>query len=127
MATIEQGITENEPNSVTVESTETESVAAVEHGITENEPNFVSTRNTKEIAKDNHQAKGLFREDRTPRSSPRKRCRRSRRGDRRRPLNTGRPTRAFGAGLRARAGYSAVPNIKEGSKLPAAYRPLPDD
>jgi len=75
-------------------------VAPCEQGITQNEADFVYINNTKKISKDNHKAKVFFRDDRKPRSSPRKRCRRPRRGHRRGPLNTARPTPVFGAGRR---------------------------
>ena len=50
VAPVEQGITENGPNSATVENTGTKPVVVVEQGITENGPNSVASANT-EMAK----------------------------------------------------------------------------
>jgi hypothetical protein len=98
VAASDHGITQTEPNSVSIETTVIESVLPSDHGITETEPNSVSIETTEDFSS---KGKVPYRDDRQPRASPRKRCRRGCRGDWHVPLNTTRPTRAFGAGRRA--------------------------
>jgi hypothetical protein len=107
IAAAELGNTQNEPNLGDIQNTDYDSVAPVDQRITQNEPNFVSSYTANEISQDNDKARVLFREGRSPRASPRVRCRRSSRGDLRLPLNGARPNRACGAGRRVRAESSS--------------------
>jgi len=93
----DQGITQTEPNFLSIDNTETDSVPPSDQGITQTEPNFLSIKNT---ADSSSKGRVFYRDDRQPRASPRKRYRRGRRGHWRVPLNTARPTRGFGAGRR---------------------------
>jgi hypothetical protein len=100
VAPSDHGITENKPNSVSIENTVTGSVAPRDHEITENKPNFLPIENTEHSSVNGRKGSVLYRDDRKPRASSRKRYLRSRGGHWRGLLSAARPTRGFGAGRR---------------------------
>jgi hypothetical protein len=91
----DHGITQNEPNFLSIDATATVSVARSNHQIPQDEPIFQSIDTT---ADSRSKRRVLYQDDRRIRAKPRKRHLRGRRGHRRVPLNAARPSRAFGVG-----------------------------